>query len=223
MKRLVELVVDMQNKIYNTILLKQMDTTEFKIKLLNNNMLVDLLNHTINIIFTKPNNRVVLQSSSCSIEDGIVKVQLLEDCVRSAGKAKMEVVVKNANNETLSSFHIPIMIEPTSKENLASDNTPNYFEEIENAMKDFKAAEESRKSNEMARQSAEETRQTNETKRVAAENARVEAEKNRVTEFNKIVENADIQKINKISEENELLKVENEMLKSQIPTRTRSR
>ena len=53
MKRIVELVVDLQNKIYNTIFLKQMDTTIIKVKILNDNTIVDLTSQTIDIIFTK--------------------------------------------------------------------------------------------------------------------------------------------------------------------------
>ena len=75
----------------------------------------------------------------------------------------MEVEVKNENNDLISSFYIPIQIEPTSKGNVNSENTPNYFEQMENALKDFKIetedlvkgikkAEKIRKDNEIERE-----------------------------------------------------------------------
>ena len=61
MKRIIELVVDLQNKIYNTIFLKQMDTTIINVKILNDNTIVDLTSQTIDIIFTKPNGTIIQQ------------------------------------------------------------------------------------------------------------------------------------------------------------------
>lgn len=51
----------------------------------------------------------------------------------------MEIEIKNTNNEVVSSFYIPVVIEPTSKENVNSDNTPNYFEEFAEKIEEFEA------------------------------------------------------------------------------------
>ena len=196
MKRIIEIVVDLQNKIYNTIFLKQMDTTVIKVKLLDNNIIADLTSQTVDIIFTKPDNTIVQQlSSNIDKTNGIATIPLLEDCVRQAGKAKMEIEVKNTNSEVISSFYIPVQIEKTSKENVTSENTPNYFEEFAKAidnftnnstkmLSDISAAEQTRVTNENARISAENTRKTNETNRVNAESSRATAEAERISNEN---------------------------------------
>lgn len=193
MKRIIEIVVDLKNKIYNTIFLKQMDTTVIKVKLLDNNIIADLTSQTVDVIFTKPDETIVQQmSSNIDKTSGIVTIPLLADCVRQHGKAKMEIEVKNTNSEVISSFYIPVEIEKTSKENVNSDNTPNYFEEFAKAIDDFtkestqmlediSAAEQTRITNENTRKTAENTRKENETTRTTAEKARVEAEKTRDT------------------------------------------
>ena len=193
MKRIVELVVDLQNKIYNTIFLKQMDTTIIKVKILNDNTIVDLTSQTIDIIFTKPNGTIIQQlASNIDILNGVATIPLLEDCVRQSGKAKMEIEVKNTNSEVTSSFYIPVQIEQTSKAIVSPENTENYFEEFSKAIDDFVAessqmledissAEATRVSNENKRISAENTRKTNEANRVNAETAREEEEEARAT------------------------------------------
>lgn len=188
MKRIIEIVVDLKNKMYNTLFLKQMDTTVIKVKLLDNNIIADLTSQTVDIIFTKPDNTIVQQlSSNIDKENGIATIPLLEDCVRQHGKAKMEIEVKNTNSEVITSFYIPVQIERTSKGDVNSENTPNYFEEFAIAIDKFKvesaemleeisAAEETRIENEKNRVTAENTRKANETKRVTAETAREKAE-----------------------------------------------
>ena len=214
MKRIVELVVDLQNKIYNTIFLKQMDTTIIKVKILNDNTIVDLTSQTIDIIFTKPNSTLIQQlASNIDIPNGIATIPLLEECVRQSGKAKMEIEVKNTNSEVTSSFYIPVQIEQTSKAAVSPENTENYFEEFSKAiddfveessqmLKDISSAEATRVTNENNRISAENTRKTNETNRTNAETARVVAEKarataeqNRVTSFNQMMQNVNVQAV----------------------------
>jgi hypothetical protein len=214
MKRIVELVVDLQNKIYNTIFLKQMDTTIIKVKILNDNTIVDLTSQTIDIIFTKPNSTLIQQlASNIDIPNGIATIPLLEECVRQSGKAKMEIEVKNTNSEVISSFYIPVQIEQTSKAAVSPENTENYFEEFSKAIDDFveessqmlediSSTEATRVTNENNRISAENTRKTNETNRTNAETARVVAEKarataeqNRVTSFNQMMQNVNVQAV----------------------------
>lgn len=192
MKRIIEIVVDLKNKMYNTLFLKQMDTTVVKVKLLDDNIIADLTSQTVDIIFTKPDNTIVQQlSSNIDKENGIATIPLLEDCVRQHGKAKMEIEVKNTNSEVITSFYIPVQIERTSKGDVTSENTPNYFEEFAIAIDKFKVestemleeisvAEETRVTNETKRISAENTRKENETKRVSAETDRVNAENKRI-------------------------------------------
>lgn len=115
-----------------------------------------------------------MQSSKITKKDNIVNVVLLENCLRLPGKANIEVELKKGT-EIVSSFYIPAIIEKSSKENITSDDVPNFIEIFENAATE----EEKRIANEIARQSAEETRNTAEAERVTNENNRSNAENNR--------------------------------------------
>lgn len=178
MKRNIEIAIDLKNKIYNTIFLKQMDTTMFTVKILDNNVVTNLSEQTVDIIFTKPNDKIVQQlASNIDKENGIAIIPLKEDCVRQSGKAKMEIEVKNTNSEVISSFYIPIQIEKTSKENVESDDIPNYFEEFSKAIDNLK-----HNSDEMLKDIS------------VAEEQRTEAEKGRTEKFNQIVKELDLTK-----------------------------
>lgn len=143
MKRHIELTIDFNLKKYDTIRLKQMDTTEFVFKIIYCGLNVDLSNNTVNIIFTKPNNTIVIQSENITTEGNIITATLLADCVRNSGSAKMEVEIKDTNNNVVSSFYINLFIESTSKNNITSENTPNYIEQMDKAVKDLQQKGES--------------------------------------------------------------------------------
>lgn len=64
MKRIINTTVDLKTKTYNEIVLKQMDTTTFKIKILDDSKIVDLTSQIVDIIFTKPDNTIVQQIAS---------------------------------------------------------------------------------------------------------------------------------------------------------------
>ena len=55
MKRSETLIVDLKVKSYDTIKLKQLDTTELNFKVLDNSSEIDLSAFTANLIFKKPN------------------------------------------------------------------------------------------------------------------------------------------------------------------------
>jgi hypothetical protein len=133
LKRIENLTIDVKNNEYNEIKLKQMDTTRLIIKLLDDSQPISLVGHTANVIFTKPTGQIIIQDAIIDQEQKVI-VDLLEDCLMSYGKAKMEVELKKST-EVLSSFQIIIQIEKTSKENITPDNTPNYVESMEKAVK----------------------------------------------------------------------------------------
>lgn len=132
MKRIENLTIDVKNNEYNEIKLKQMDTTRLIIKLLDNSQPISLVGHTANVIFTKPTGQIIIQDAIIDQEQKVI-VDLLEDCLMSYGKAKMEVELKKST-EVLSSFQIIIQIEKTSKENITPENTPNYVESMQKAV-----------------------------------------------------------------------------------------
>lgn len=186
MYREEDLIVDIKVKQYNPLILKQMDTTKINFKLLDGGLVFDISELEPGIVFTKPNNTVVLQSSNIIKEGNTITVTLIEDCLRLSGHAKMEVELKQ-NTEVVSSFLIPIEIEPTGKGKVESTNTPNYIEALEEAIKQEKIrqeAEKERVTNENTRKSNEETREDAETTRITSEEARATAEATRITNEN---------------------------------------
>ena len=185
MKRIIEITIDLKNKVYNELILKQMDTTVIKVKLLDNGIVADLTSQTVDILFTKPNESIVQQlSSNIDLENGIATIPLKEDCVRDFGKAKMEIEVKNTYSEIISSFYIPIIIEKTSKGNITSKDTPNYFEELTDLSNNLTELIDNVKKEET-------TRKNNETDRTTAENKRKEAEAVREKAYEEIREYID--------------------------------
>ena len=120
-----------------------------------------------------------MQSSQITKKDNIVNAVLLENCLRIPGNANIEVELKKGT-EIVYSFYVPVIIEKSSKENITSDDVPNYIEILENAS----AEEEKRIANEVARQNAEEARNIAEEDRITNENNRSVAETNRNTAEN---------------------------------------
>ncbi len=143
MKRKVELTIDFNLKKYDTIRLKQMNTTEFVFKIIYGGLNVDLSNNTVNIIFTKPNNTIVIQSENITTEGNIITATLNAECLRQSGNAKMEIEIKDTNNNVVSSFYINLIIEPTSKNNITAENTPNYIEYMDKTVTDLQQKGES--------------------------------------------------------------------------------
>lgn len=179
LKRKERIIVDLKLQQFNPLKLKQFDTTELEMVILDNSLNVDLTDLSVYIIFTKPNGTIVMQSTEITKQDNVVNVVLLENCLRLPGKANIEIELKKGT-EIVSSFYIPAVIEKSSKENITSDDTPNFIEIFENAV----AEEEKRIANETARQNAEETRKDAEAERVTNENNRENAETNRSTAEN---------------------------------------
>lgn len=178
MKRTLDITVDLKVQEYTPIKLKQIDTTQLNITVLDNTVEVDLTGMSANLIVGRENNTTVIQSSGISIEDNKVQIVLIDDCLRVKGKTTLEIELKK-DNETVSTFCIPAIVEKTAKDNIQSTNTPNYWETLENAAEEEAKrvqAEESRAEAETARAEAETERAEAEDERIDAESERTEAE-----------------------------------------------
>lgn len=179
MKRQEIITVDLKVTEYCPLKLKQFDTTEMTFDIYDDSTRVNLEGMTADLVFTKSNNTIVMQE--CDITNNQVVVNLLPDCVRLAGESKIEVELKK-NNEVVSSFFIPVKIEPSSKEKIKSDNTPNYIEILEDAIeleKERQKNEQNRITAENNRNNAEGVRSEAETQRNSVEATRVAAETDR--------------------------------------------
>ena len=82
MKRIEKLTIDVKNSEYNEIKLKQMDTTRLILKVLDDSKIIPLINHNVDIIFTKPNGQIIIQDAIIDLQQNII-VDLNEDCLRS--------------------------------------------------------------------------------------------------------------------------------------------
>lgn len=189
MKRVENITVDVKKIEYDEIKLKQMDTTQIVFKVLDNSKEIDLTGTQARLIFTKPNQNIVIQNATINEDQKSITADLKADCVRSYGRGKIEVEILK-DDEVLSSFYLNVQIEKTSKGNMNSDNTPNYFEQLEDSLNNFKKEstalldtieeeEEERVSAENNRVESEEKRITQEQKRVEAEQKRAESEQDR--------------------------------------------
>ena len=182
MKRTLNIIVDLKVQEYTPIKLKQIDTTQLNITVLDETIETDLTGMTANLIVGRANKTTVIQSSGITIEDNKVQIILIDDCLRVKGKTTLEIELKK-DNETVSTFCIPAIVEGTAKDNIQSTNTPNYWETLENAAEEEVKrvqAEASRVEAENARAQAEKSRVDAEDDRVKAETLRVNAEDNRV-------------------------------------------
>lgn len=129
MKRVENLTIDVKNSEYNEIKLKQMDSTRLIIKLLDDSKPVALVDHTADVVFTRPNGQIIIQDAIIDQKENII-VDLNADCLRSYGNAKLEVEIK-MGGDVLSSFQLNIKIEKTSKQDIQPENTENYIESME--------------------------------------------------------------------------------------------
>lgn len=130
MKRTERIKIDLKEKDFRELHLKQMDTTHLIFDILNNGKTVDVNDVSVNIIFTKPNGTVVIQNSNITINEDHIEVDLLPDCVRDYGKGLIEVELKE-NEENISTFQLICWIEKTGKVLTPSGNNDNYYEKAE--------------------------------------------------------------------------------------------
>ena len=179
MKRELDMTVDLKVQQYSPIKLKQFDSTRVKFKLINDGTNFSLEGFTSSLVFEKPDETIVYQD--CTIEKDTIIADLLENCLRQSGKANIELQILEGE-DIVSTFKIPVSIEESAKENVESDNTPNYIETLEGAI----AAEKQRQTNEKQRQEDETNREKAETERIKAENTRNTNETARVKAKNTI-------------------------------------
>lgn len=137
MKREIDVRVDLNVKSYDEILLKQLDTTQLIFDIYQDNKKVELADLSANIIFLKPNGTVVIQEATVDSSENIVVADLKIDCVRSYGRGRIEVELKK-DTEVISTFQVDVKIEKTAKDDVKSDDSPNYIEEVENELNDLR-------------------------------------------------------------------------------------
>lgn len=134
MKREINIRIDLNSKDFEEILLKQLDTTRLIFEIYKDNERINLDGLTSNIIFTKPNGKVVIQEAE--INENTVIVDLLTNCVRVYGKGLIEVELKK-DEEVISSFQMICRIEKTGKNLEPDPDEPSYYEKNEQILEEI--------------------------------------------------------------------------------------
>lgn len=204
MKRELDITVDLKVQQYSPIKLKQFDSTRINFKVINFGTNFSLQGLTSSLVFEKPDKKIVYQE--CTINEDTIIADLLENCLRQSGKANIELQILEGE-DIVSTFKIPVTIEESAKENVESDNTPNYIEVLEDAIKE----EKQRQENEKQRQKNETDREEAENKRISSEETREKNETNRTkaetTRNNKEIERKNAETIR---QNNETTRISNE-------------
>lgn len=133
------IIVDLNSKSYDTKILKQGDTTQLTFYINYNGITANLSGNSFSLIFNKPNNTIVQQASgfdTSQASTGILKVNLIADCVRAVGYGSVEIEIKKDGNR-ISSFMIPVEIEPTGLEGVPSEDKKLFLEEVEKIKEDY--------------------------------------------------------------------------------------
>ena len=135
MKRIENIIIDVKKCEYDEIKLKQLDTTKLIFKMLDNGQAIDLTECTADIVFTKPDEKIIIQNATINASEHTVTIDLKDQCLSRYGRAKIEVELKK-DGEVLSSFQQYIRIEKSSKGNAeAQPENIEYIEDIEREMK----------------------------------------------------------------------------------------
>lgn len=136
MKRIEKIKIDLKEKDFRELTLKQMDTTQLIFCISDKETPLNLSEYTADLIFTKPNGTIVIQEITINNQDNVLEANLKEDCVRDYGKGKIEVELKE-NEEVISSFQLTCKIEKTGKDFKPSGNNDNYYEKAEKLLKEL--------------------------------------------------------------------------------------
>lgn len=139
--RIVELNINFEKNIASNLRFKQFDTTELHCYFNGN---VDLKNKIISLIFMTSDKLIIQQEAKEVDTNKNIGIFLLDkSCLRNSGKVEIEIELKE-NDETISTFKTSGNVEVSNKKNITADNTSNYLETIEKAIKEYKLNEEER-------------------------------------------------------------------------------
>lgn len=136
MKRVEKILIDLKSINYRELILKQMDSTQLIFSIFDNGQAMDLEGVSANLIFTKPNRTVVIQSIDVDENANAVVADLNANCVRDFGTAKIEVELRK-DEDIFSSFQLICRIERTGKDLTPSGDNDNYYEKAEKILNEL--------------------------------------------------------------------------------------
>lgn len=156
--------VDVYKKTYTKQILKQYDTTRLIVGLYERSKPYDLQNKTFKYIFRRIDGSIVRDEGI--VEDSRVVFDLDEICLQLSGQSEFEIQIYE-NEELISSFIIPIEVEPSNMNNAEAVDRGLYLQDIDETYQkmkteivEFEEAEEERNEAEAEREQLAETMRT---------------------------------------------------------------
>ena len=148
--------VDVYKKTYTKQILKQYDTTRLIVGLYERSKPYDLQNKTFKYIFRRIDGSIVRDEGT--VEDSRVVFDLDEICLQLSGQSEFEIQIYE-NEELISSFIIPIEVEPSNMNNAEAVDRGLYLQDIDETYQrmrteivEFEEAEEERAAAETQRE-----------------------------------------------------------------------
>lgn len=136
MIREVNITLDLYKQNYSSVKLKQSDTTKLIFNIFTNGVTANLSSHSFILNFLKADKTVAIQNTNfdtSNIASGIVKVTLIDDCVRVAGESKIELQIKKDGN-LISNFNIDVFVESALLDYTTSQNKNTVLDELNDAI-----------------------------------------------------------------------------------------
>lgn len=128
--------IDVYKKVYTKKMLKQYDTTKIIVELYEKSKPYDLENKVFKYIFRRIDGSIVRDVGT--VEESKVIFNLDEKCLQLNGQAEFELQIYN-NEELISSFIIPIEIEPSNMNNAEAVDKGLYLQDIDETYQKMKA------------------------------------------------------------------------------------
>lgn len=144
-----KLNIDLYKKTYTKKILKQYDTTQITVELHENSKPCELDDKICKYIFTRIDGSIIRDVGAA--EENQIIFQLDEKCLQLSGQAQLEVQVYDQDEKLISSFIIPIEIEPSNMNNAEAVDKGLYLQDIDETYQkmkteivEFEEAEEER-------------------------------------------------------------------------------
>lgn len=148
--------IDVYKKTYTKQILKQYDTTRLIVGLYERSKPYDLQDKTFKYIFRRIDGSIVRDEGI--VEDSRVVFDLDEICLQLSGQSEFEIQIYE-NEELISSFIIPIEVEPSNMNNAEAVDKGLYLQDIDKTYQkmkteivEFEEAEEERAAAETQRE-----------------------------------------------------------------------
>lgn len=142
MKSIYSFVIDIKRNIYGRITVKQEDTKSryLDITLTDDNLPINLTNHTVKVFILKQDNTKVFNSVNIlDATEGKIEIELTTQALVLAGEIKIELVIYGVDGSILSTKVFSVNVEKTLRDDSAIESS-NEFSALTDALSDIENA-----------------------------------------------------------------------------------